>query len=55
MTLNDFLKKVDIKKDKEKMIILDLGDGWSNISITNNEYEPIYIHVDSRNPFSDGG
>lgn len=31
MTLNDFLKRVDIDKAKDKMIILTTeGEGWSN-------------------------
>ena len=30
MTLGDFLKRVDVEKDKNKMILLDLGEGWSN-------------------------
>lgn len=55
MTLGDFLKRVDIEKDKDKMICIDFGDGWSNCSMTNNENEPIYIIPDPSSPFSDGG
>lgn len=55
MTLGDFLKRVDVEKDKDKMIILDLGEGWSNIDMTNKEYEPIYIRPNCKNSFSDGG
>ena len=50
MTLGDFLKRVDIEKDKDKMICIDFGDGWSNCSVTNNENEPIYIIPDPSSP-----
>lgn len=30
MTLNDFLKRVDVDKAKDKMIILTDEEGWSN-------------------------
>ena len=53
MTLKDFLKRVDIEKDGDKMILLDLGEGWSNISMSNNKFEPIYIRLDLSNPFED--
>lgn len=55
MTLGDFLKRVDIEKDKDKMILLDCGDGWANVTMTNNEHEPIYIKEDNTIPFTDGG
>lgn len=53
MTLGDFLKRVDIEKDKDKMILIDFGEGWSNISMSNNELEPIYIRADCSSPFTD--
>ena len=53
MTLGDFLKRVDIEKDKDKLILIDFGEGWSNCSITNNELEPIYIKPDCSSPFTD--
>nr|WP_312985411.1 hypothetical protein [Clostridioides sp.] len=31
MTLNDFLKRIDIDKAKDKMIIFTEGKGWSNV------------------------
>ena len=53
MTLGDFLKRVDIEKDKDKPILLDLGDGWANVTISNNELEPIYIREDKdTSPFT---
>lgn len=55
MILSDFLKRVDIEKDKNKPILIDYGDGWSNCYMTNNEDEPIYIKPDCSSPFSDGG
>lgn len=53
MTLKDFLKRVDIEKDGDKMILFDFGEGWSNISMSNNEFEPIYIRCDPSSPFRD--
>ena len=53
MTLKDFLKRVDIERDGDKMILLDWGEGWSNIDMSNNEFEPIYIKPDCSTPFSD--
>ena len=53
MTLGDFLKRVDIEKDKDKMILIDFGEGWSNADMTNNEFEPIYIKPNYTRPFSD--
>lgn len=55
MTLGDFLKIVDVQKDKDKMIVIDYGEGWGNCYATNNEYEPIYIKPSDKSPFSDGG
>lgn len=55
MTLGDFLKRVDIEKDRDKPILIDWGEGWSNTTMSNNEFEPIYIRADNRSPFSDGG
>ena len=55
VTLGDLLKRVDIEKDKDKMILLDCGDGWANLTMTNNEFEPIYFREVLSRPFSDGG
>ena len=55
MTLGDLLKRVDIEKDRDKIILLDCGDGWANLTMTNNEFEPIYFKEDLSIPFSDGG
>ena len=46
MTLGDLLERVDIEKDRDKMILLDCGDGWANLTMTNNEFEPIYFKED---------
>ena len=55
MTLGDFLKIVDIEKDRDKIIVIDYGEGWGNCYATNKEFEPIYIKPDDKSPFSDGG
>jgi hypothetical protein len=54
MTLGDFLEKVDIEKDRDKMILLDCGDGWANLTMTYND-KSIYLKEDLSSPFSDGG
>lgn len=52
MTLNDFLKRIDKNKDKDKMIIFREGKGWSNIEIDVKENE-ISVYLSSNSPFSD--
>lgn len=52
MTLNDFLKRVDIERDKDKMIIYKEGEGWTNIDLQVNELE-ITITGSTNSPFSD--
>lgn len=53
MTVNDFLKRIDIEKDKDKMIIISDGVGWTNLdhlSIKENSIE-LYPQTDN-GPFS---
>ena len=54
MTVGDFLKRIDPEKDKDKMLILDDGEGWSNIEISKGESK-IVIRADCSSPFSDEG
>lgn len=52
MTLNDFLKRIDIEKDKDKMIIFSDGVGWTNVWFEKNENNIIII-PDKNEIFSD--
>ena len=33
MTLNDFMKRIDLGKDKDKMLLWSDGIGWTNVEI----------------------
>ena len=33
MTLNDFIKRMDLEKDNDKMLLCSDGIGWTNIGI----------------------
>ena len=52
MTLNDFLKRIDTLKDKDKMMILSDGKGWSNINIEVNENNIVISPDKIDSPFS---
>ena len=54
MTVEDFLKRIDPEKDKDKMLIFDDGEGWSNINVSKGESQ-IVIRADCSSPFSDEG
>ena len=51
MTLNDFLKRVDLEQDKDKMLIYRDGKGWTNIEIEVKDLE-ISITGGKNSPFS---
>ena len=52
MTLNDFLKRIDTLKDKDKMMILSDGKGWANINIEVNENNIVISPDKFDSPFS---
>ena len=54
MTLNDFLKRIDIEKDKDKMLIHYNADGigWSNLEIEVCENEIRLLSDKIGSPFS---
>ena len=60
MTLNDFLKRIDIEKDGDKMLLwcdyvnTNDGDdiGWSNLEIDNRECEIRLLPSKNNSPFS---
>lgn len=54
MTLNDFLKRIDIEKDKDKMLIHYNADGigWSNLEIKVCETEIKLLPDKCNSPFS---
>lgn len=60
MTLKDFLKRVDIEKDGDKMLLwcevfVDYGEfkvGWSNLDIDIRENEIRLLPVINNSPFS---
>ena len=33
MTLNDFMKRIDLGKNKDKMLLWSDGIGWTNVEI----------------------
>ena len=47
MTLGDFLKRVDIERDKDKMLILSDHIGWINIDYISNDKDFIEIYPDT--------
>lgn len=53
MTLGDFLKRVDVVKDRDKMLIITDGIGWTNlemVSIGENSIE--LLEQTDNGPFS---
>ncbi|MGL5329437.1 MAG: hypothetical protein ACRDD7_09215 [Peptostreptococcaceae bacterium] len=61
MTLNDFLKRVDIEKDGDKMLLW--GDrikdssgkeviGWSNVELKIDEHDITILPSRNNSPFS---
>lgn len=50
MTLNDLLKRIDIKRDKNKMFIFSDGVGWNNVNFEIKENE-IIITENKTRPF----
>lgn len=55
MTVGDFLKRIDPENDKDKMLILFDGEGWSNIMLYAESNSEIVIRADCSSPFSDEG
>lgn len=51
MTLNDFLKRLDVE-DKDKMIIFSDGEGWSNVWFKKTDND-IIIYCEDIAIFSD--
>ena len=52
MTLNDFMKRIDLEKDKDKMMIFSDGKGWANINIEVNENNIVISPDKIDSPFS---
>ena len=52
MTLNDFLKRVDIERDKDKMLLHSDGIGWSNVEIQINDCDIIISPCKENSSFS---
>lgn len=52
MTLNDFLKRIDIEKDKDKMLLHSDGIGWSNLEIEIKDNEIVLLPSKRNSPFS---
>ena len=52
MTVNDFLKRLT-EEDKDKMIIISDGEGWSNVWFKKTDND-IIIYCDDNTLFSDG-
>lgn len=52
MTLNDFLKRLDIEKDGNKMLIHSDGIGWTNLEIKINEHDITLLPCRNNSPFS---
>ena len=50
MTLNDFLKRIDKERDKDKIILFREGKGWSNIDVEVKDSE-ISIFSSTNSPF----
>ena len=51
MTLNDLFKRIT-EDDKDKVIILSDGQGWSNVNVTITD-TAIVIEPDMTRPFDD--
>lgn len=43
MTLKDFLERIDIEKDGDKMLLFSDGRGWTNIWFENNESDITFV------------
>ena len=52
MTLNDFMKRINLEKDKDKMMIFSDGKGWANINIEVNENNIVISPDKIDSPFS---
>lgn len=52
MTLNDFLKRIDIEKDKDKMLLWCDGVGWSNLEVKIGEGDIKLLPCKDNSPFS---
>lgn len=52
MTLKDFLNRVDVKKDIDKMLIWSDGLGWTNLEIEINENDIKLLPCKCNSPFS---
>ena len=54
MTLNDFLKRFDLKKDKDKMLLhCDVNGGWANLDIEVDQCVIRLLPSKHNSPFSD--
>lgn len=60
MTLNDFLKRIDIEKDRDKMLLwceyINTKDGeilgWSNLEIEKTDFDIRLLPSKNNSPFS---
>ena len=52
MTLNDFLKRIDLEKDKDKMLIWSDGIGWTNVEIKKDDCCIILLPCKENSPFT---
>lgn len=52
MTLKDFMKRVDLEKDEDKMLIWSDGIGWSNVEIEIRENDIKILPCKNNSPFS---
>ena len=52
MTLKDFLRRVDVNNDKDKMLIWSDGVRWSNLEIEVDENVIRLLPDKSNSPFS---
>ena len=52
MTLNDFMKRVSLETDKDKMLIWSDGIGWSNVEIEIGECDIKILPDRCNSPFS---
>ena len=52
MTLNDFLKRIDLEKDKDKMLLWSDGIGWTNVEIKKDDCYIILLPCKENSPFT---
>ena len=52
MTLNDFMKRIDLEKDKDKMLIWSDGIGWTNVEIKKDDCCITLLPCKENSPFT---